>query len=50
MELETQMQIASELGYLCGDTAEVALGKAREVGRMLNGLIEALNITLIPDP
>lgn len=50
MELETQMQIASELGYLCSDTAEVALDTAREVGRMLNGLIEALNTTLIAGP
>jgi len=40
-ELETQILIASDLGYL-GDAADACSGLADEVGRMLSTLIAAL--------
>ena len=43
-ELETQLCIASKLGYLAADqTRELEL-KAREVARILNGLLTSLGV------
>ncbi len=38
-ELETQVMIAQHLGYVSGKQSCELLNRAREVGRMLNGLI-----------
>jgi four helix bundle protein len=37
-EVETQIEIAKELGYLSGVTAEGLLARISEVGRVLTGL------------
>ena len=42
MEVETQILIARELGYLEHDESENLLARAAEVGRILNGLLSAL--------
>jgi hypothetical protein len=42
MEVETHFQVSGRLPYLDQSSLEVALGKTGEVGRMLNGLIQAL--------
>jgi four helix bundle protein len=42
MELETQFQIARNLGYLQQSEAEVLLHSCSEVGRILNGLIRSI--------
>jgi four helix bundle protein len=44
MEVETQIIIAQELGYLETDQSENLLRGAAEVGRMLNGLLNSLPI------
>jgi four helix bundle protein len=44
MEVETQILIASDLGYLEENRTEALLRAAAEVGRMLNGLLNALPI------
>ncbi len=41
-ELETQVEIARRLGYLLPADADATLDASREIGRMLNGLITAL--------
>lgn len=41
-EVETQILIARDLGYLEPHQGEVLLGAAAEIGRMLNGLLAAL--------
>jgi four helix bundle protein len=38
-EVETQIIIAQQLGYVESNTAEEALNRAAEVGKVLNGLI-----------
>ena len=38
VEVETQLEIAMNLGYLRKDVAEGLLDKASEVGRVVNGL------------
>jgi four helix bundle protein len=38
LELETQLEIAQNLGYLSGKVVLELLSKAGEIGRMLNGL------------
>ena len=38
-EVETQLMIANDLGYLASEEANFMLGKASELGRILNGLI-----------
>lgn len=38
-EVETQLMIANDLGYLSSEEAEFLLGRASELGRILNGLI-----------
>jgi four helix bundle protein len=42
MEVETQILIARELGYLEHDQSENLLSVAAEVGRILNGLLNSL--------
>jgi four helix bundle protein len=42
-ELETQIQIASDLGYLGNTAADACTALAEEVGRMLSTLIAALH-------
>ena len=42
MEVETLVEIASRLKFLSPDAREVLLGRTGEIGRMLNGLINAL--------
>ena len=42
MEVETQLQIAQNLGYLDGAETEVLLSNCGEVGRILNGLIASI--------
>ena len=39
MEIETQIMIAGNLGYVSIQQGEALLDKTAEVGRMLNGLI-----------
>lgn len=43
LELETQLLIAQNLGYLPQAQAEQLLKLTAEVGRMLNGLMNSLN-------
>src|SRR5581483_6916680 len=38
-ELETQINLAQRLGFLSADAAERLFTRAREVGRLVNGLI-----------
>jgi four helix bundle protein len=42
MELETQFQIAHNLGYLEASEANALLQSCGEVGRILNGLITSI--------
>ena len=42
MEVETQIQIARDLGYLEKSASENLLNAAAEVGRILNGLLASL--------
>ena len=42
LEVETQVLIAQELGYLQSDDAKELLNQSGEVGRVLNGLIMSL--------
>ncbi len=42
LEIETQLSIARDLGYLDPVTFNRALAKAEELGRILNGLINRL--------
>jgi len=42
MEVETQILIARELGYLENDQSEQLLSASAEVGRILNGLLSSL--------
>jgi four helix bundle protein len=39
VELETQLEIARNLGFINVDQATGLLAKASEIGRMLNGLL-----------
>jgi four helix bundle protein len=43
LEIETQMTIATNLGYLDSRQSEVVFELSSEVGRILNGLISSLN-------
>ncbi len=43
MELETQLQIASRLGYTTAKDAEPLMKSAEEIGKMLAGLKNSLN-------
>jgi four helix bundle protein len=42
VEIETQLTIAQNLGYLPAQQSNALLGKAAEVGRILNGLIASI--------
>ncbi len=42
VEVETQILIATELGYLARDDSESLLDLSAEVGRILNGLLKSL--------
>lgn len=42
MEVETQILISQELGYLGHDQSESLLSSSAEVGRILNGLLNSL--------
>jgi four helix bundle protein len=42
MELETHLIISHNLGYLGPETLSASRSETRELGRMLNGLIDAL--------
>jgi four helix bundle protein len=42
MEVETQILISQELGYLEHDQSEKLLSASAEVGRILNGLLNSL--------
>lgn len=42
-ELQTQMQIAIELGYCTSEATNVVIGQAAEVRKMLNALRRELN-------
>ncbi|HTC19613.1 MAG TPA: four helix bundle protein [bacterium] len=41
-ELETQIQIAGNLGYLKGLKVDELKAKTMEIGKMINGLIDAI--------
>jgi four helix bundle protein len=41
-ELQTQIELAEELGYLKGERTQAFLEQAAEVARLLNGLITSL--------
>ena len=43
MEVETQLQIAENLGYVHKDQTIVLLESCAEVGRILNGLLAAIS-------
>jgi four helix bundle protein len=49
MEVETHLQIAARLNYLDLPSLELLLEKGAVVGRMLNGLMQALNRKLSTD-
>ena len=40
LEVETQLEIAVDLGYFDRATWSALLAKTSEIGRMLNGLLE----------
>ena len=42
LELETQLQIAADLGFLSADNAQQLISKTGELLRMLNGLMGSL--------
>ena len=50
MEVETHLQIAQRLGYLEPMAVEAVLERCAEVGRMLNGLMQALKRRLADNP
>ena len=41
-EVETQLMLAADFGYIQQDKAAMLLGSCDEVARMLNGLIKTL--------
>ena len=43
VELETQVQLAHELGFLPGEIADELAALTAEVGRLINGLMDALH-------
>lgn len=45
MEIETQILIAEDLGYVSQRLAQELLKKTAEIGRMLNGLISSIRIS-----
>jgi four helix bundle protein len=49
-EVETQLEIGRNLGYLAADSFVEIEGQAREVGRVLNGLIKTIRIPRAGSP
>ncbi len=49
MEVETQILVAQEPGYLDKDKSECLLSAAAEVGRILNGLLASLRNAMASD-
>lgn len=49
LEAETHLQIAARLHYLENSSLQSLLEKSAEIGRMLNGLMQALNRKLSTD-
>ena len=49
MEVETHLQIATRLGYINETALGQLLSRTNEIGRMLNGLMQALNRRLTAD-
>jgi len=49
-EIDTQLRLAEELGYLSGDDLAPALAIADEVGRLLNAVITTLHRRLNGPP
>ena len=41
-ELETQLMLAQRLGYIAVEKANIVLGKAEEIGKMLKGLQKSI--------
>jgi four helix bundle protein len=50
MEVETHLQIGARLHYIDDASLKALLEKTAEIGRMLNGLMQALNQKLCPAP
>jgi|SRR5689334_4188088 len=48
-EIETQLQIASALGYLTNECVRALLAETGEIGRMLNGLLTSMQSCLSKD-
>ena len=44
-EVQTQLEISSNLGYLSRDTFAALDDQAREVGRVINGLIKKIRVS-----
>lgn len=44
-EVQTQLEIAQQLGYLANEELNDLSSKAAEVGRLLNGLISSYDLT-----
>ena len=49
-EIETQLMIAANLGYVAQDKLTTLLEQAGQIGRMTNGLYSALQKKLDSDP
>lgn len=49
LEVETHLQIAARLNYLENSSLQSLSEKSAEIGRMLNGLMQALNRKLSTD-
>jgi four helix bundle protein len=41
-ELQTQIQLADDLGFLRGDSAKTLMTQSEEVGRLINGLLKTV--------
>jgi len=42
LEVQTQLMLAGELQYICGEDAQRILASADAIGQSLNGLINAI--------
>jgi four helix bundle protein len=47
LEVQTQIEIARNLGFLANEKFEALLAKADEVGRVINGLIRSIRKQLV---
>lgn len=48
LEVQTQIEIARNLGFLTQEKFDELLAKADEVGRLINGLIRSIRRQLLP--